>query len=77
MLNLGKTLALTFIDYATAFDSVSHKFIDSALQMAGVGNKERVIFKEIYKSASAFTSVNAVDGKTVDSDTFPVKRGVV
>ena len=50
VLKLGKSLAITFIDYAAAFDSVSHKFIDEALQIAGVGNKERAIFRQIYKS---------------------------
>ena len=35
------------------------------------------IFKEIYKSVSAFTSVKASYGGTVESDTFPVRRGVV
>ena len=77
MLKLGKSLALTFIDYAAAFDSVSHKFIDLALKEAGVGNKERAIFKEIYKTASAFTAVKAEDGGSANSNTFPIRRGVV
>ena len=77
VLKLGKSLAVTFIDYAAAFDSVSHKFIDEALQTAGVGNKERTIFRQIYKSASAFTTVKSADGGNTHSATFPIRRGVV
>ena len=77
MLLLGKSLAITFIDYAAAFDSVSHKFIDAALTSAGVGNKERAIFREVYKSASAFTTVNSTDGGNVQSSSFQIRRGVV
>jgi hypothetical protein len=32
MLEQGKTLYTTFIDYSAAFDTVSHKYIDKALK---------------------------------------------
>ena len=73
----GKKLALTFIDYSAAFDSVSHKFIDTALTEAGASPKSRAIFRSIYKTASAMTEVTGPDGETVFSDAFPVRRGVV
>ena len=77
MMQLGKTITLTFIDYSSAFDTVSHKFLDGALQRAGASNKTRAMFWAVYRSASAFTTVNAPNGKKVKSDTFPIRRGVV
>ena len=56
MLTEGKPLVLTFIDYSAAFDSVGHKFLDSALGEANNARpKTRVIFRSIYGSASART----------------------
>ena len=63
MMALGKSLAVVFVDYSAAFDSVSHKFVDTALKEAGVSAKVRAIVRSIYKSASAFTSVKGADGK--------------
>ena len=74
---LGKKIALTFIDYSAAFDSVSHKFIDKALEEAGASNKTRSMFRAIYLAAAAHTTVPAPDGKTVKSDTFQIWRGVI
>ena len=72
-----KELFVTFIDYTAAFDSVSHKFLDQALARAGASNKSRAIFRAIYNAASARTEVADVDGKTVLSEAFPIRRGVV
>ena len=77
IIRLGKKIAITFIDFTAAFDTVSHKFIDRALEAAGVGNKERSMFRAIYKAASAFTTVSAANGRKVKSECFPVDRGVV
>ena len=44
MLDAGKTLYVTYIDYSAAFDSVSHKFLDRALKVAGASNKSRALF---------------------------------
>ena len=77
MLEQGKDLYVTFIDYSAAFDSVSHKFLDRALKKAGASAKSRALFRAIYKAASATTRVDDVDGKTVTSAPFQVNRGVI
>ena len=47
----GKKICLvTFIDYKAAFDSVSHKYIDSVLARAKVYRKCRAIFRSIYEA---------------------------
>ena len=68
---------VSFIDYSAAFDSVSHKFIDEALAEANAKDKTRAMFRAIYKSASARTEVEGIDGKAECSARFPVNRGVV
>ena len=77
ILRLGKKIAATFIDYSAAFDSISHKFLDAALEEAKVPNKLRAMFRAVYSAASAFTSVPAPDGKSAKSDCFRIRRGVV
>ena len=76
-LKLGESIAITFIDYSAAFDSVSHRFIDVALQEAGMTVKIRAMFRAIYKAASAYTTIPTADGKQVKSDSFDIARGVV
>ena len=56
MLSLGKSIAITFIDYTAAFDSVSHRFIDVALRDAGATPKVRAMYRAVYESASAYTT---------------------
>ena len=55
---LGRKLAVLFIDYSAAFDSVSHKFIDATLAEAKVPNKLRAmfLFLAVYQSANAYTT---------------------
>ena len=77
MLALGERIAITFIDYTAAFDSVSHRFIDTALKEAKVSVKIRAMFRAIYQAASAYTTVSSADGKQVKSNTFTICRGVV
>ena len=77
MMTMGKQLAVVFIDYKAAFDSVSHKFIDIALEKAGVSTKARAMFRAIYKAAAAFTTASGTDGKSVRSDLFTIARGVL
>ena len=74
---LGESIAITFIDYSTAFDTVSHRFLDETLAEAGAPVKVRAIFRVVYSSASALTSVPALDGMKVKSDVFCIRRGVV
>jgi hypothetical protein len=73
----GKPMAVTFIDYSAAFDSISHKFIDLALEEAGAKPRTRALFRAVYGSAAAMTKVKDVDGEYAFSDRFPVRRGVV
>ena len=77
MLQRGKPLYITFIDYTAAFDSVSHKFLDEALKEAGATNKTRAIFRAVYAAATARTVVKDTDGKRVLSEAFNINRGVV
>ena len=76
-MSLGEAIAITFIDYSSAFDTVSHKFLDEALARAGAPIKVRAMFRAVYASASAFTTVPAPDGKKIRSDVFKIRRGVV
>ena len=55
---VGEHIAVTFIDYSAAFDTVSHKFIDRALQQAGASTKIHSMFRAVYEAASAFTSAS-------------------
>ena len=77
VLEQGKELCITFIDYSAAFDSVSHKYIDTTLQEAGASIKTRRMFRAIYQAASAVTKVNDTNGKISYSDSFPIRRGVL
>ena len=55
MMALGKSLTAVFIDYRAAFDSVSHKYVDTALKRAGASAKARAMYRAIYKAAAAYT----------------------
>ena len=68
---------VTFIDYAAAFDTVSHKYIDRALKKAGASNKSRAIFRAVYATASAVIKTASTDDEAVISEPFPINRGVV
>ena len=70
-------VVLTFIDFVSAFDTVSHKFLDEALGKAGVPVKCRAVIRAIYKSATGAMKVPNADGTYTLSETFPVDRGVV
>lgn len=51
VMQCGEAIAVTFIDYSAAFDTVSHKFLDKALEEAGMSNKVRAMFRAVYKNA--------------------------
>ena len=75
---LGKTnCVVTFIDYKAAFDSVSHKYIDSVLARAKVSRKCRAMFRAIYEAAKGMVRVNGVLGQKIFSEIFNIGRGVV
>ena len=77
VLELGKSIEVTFIDYSATFDSVSHRFIDMTLKEAKVSTKIRAMYISVYVAASAYTTVATADGKQVKSNTFAINRGVV
>ena len=77
MLEQGHHLVVTFVDYSATFDSVSHKFIDTALTDAVTSVKSRAIFRAIYREALVTTRVVDMDDKYVQSKPFPIRRGVV
>ena len=68
---------MTFIDFSAAFDTVSHKFLDTALSEAKASRKVSAMFRAVYSAATAYTTVPAPDGKRVKSESFEIKRGVV
>ena len=68
---------LTFIDFVSAFDTVSHKFLDEALEEAGATEKVRGVFRSIYCAATARVRVRSQGGEVVYSRAFDVSRGVV
>ena len=76
-LSQGKDLIVTFIDYTVAFDSTSHKFLDSSLKAAGASRKTQVIFRAVYAAAQGTARVRGLDGNHVYSETFEVRRGVI
>ena len=70
-------MCVSFIDYSAAFDSLSHKFIDIVLTKTKATNKTRAMYRAIYGSATARTTVEGIDGKIEVSEAFPINRGVV
>ena len=77
MIALGESIAIAFIDYSAAFETISHNFLDEALEAAGAPVKIRALFRAMYEAASAYTTVPDIDGKTTSSATFPINRGVL
>ena len=57
VLSRGDTAFIVFIDFVAAFDSVSHKLLDTALKAAGATDKSRAVFQAIYSKATAAVRV--------------------
>ena len=70
-------MCVTFIDYSAAFDTVSHKFLDESLAAAGASRKTRAMFRAIYHAAEGMAKIRGLNGKTVYSQHFEVRRGVI
>ena len=77
IINGNSNCVVTYIDYTAAFDTVSHKYLDSALAKAGASRKTRAIFRAIYSVAAGMVRANSTDGKKIYSETFDVRRGVI
>ena len=77
IIRLKKRCVVTYIDFAAAFDSVSHKYLDLALMKAGASRKTRAMFRQIYQAAAGTARVLGLDGKHVYSHTFDIARGVI
>ena len=76
----GKTnCVVTYIDFAAAFDSVSHKYrcIDSTLARAGASRKTRALFRAIYEEAQGTARTQGLDGTKVYSRKFDINRGSI
>ena len=71
------TCVVTFIDFSAAFDTVSHFFLDQALEEAQVSVKCRAIFREIYEKAKGRVKIRSPSGETLLSEPFDLRRGVV
>ena len=68
---------MTYIDFAAAFDSVSHKFLDEALANAGAKRKTRALLRAIYSAAQGAVQIRDESGNITLSQAFDVRRGVV
>ena len=77
VINANRKCVVTYIDFSAAFDTVSHKFMDSTLAKAGASRKSRAIFRAIYAAAAGIARVNGTDGNYVYSGAFNVGRGVI
>ena len=77
VINANSKCLVTYIDFSAAFDTVSHKFMDSTLAKAGASRKSRAIFRAIYAAAAGIARVNGTDGNYVYSGAFNVGRGVI
>lgn len=66
----GKTLYMAFIDYAKAFDSISHMAIWKSLKEQGVSQTYITNINNIYANSKARVRL-----ETIGKD-FPVRRGV-
>ena len=73
----NEKLYVTYIDYSAAFDTVSHKFLDRSLAEAKASRKTRAMFRAIYAAAEGTAKVRGLNGKTIYSESFKVRRGVI
>ena len=70
-------MRVTFIDYSAAFDTGSHKFLNVSLTAAGASRKTRAMFRAIYHTAEGMAKIRGLNDKTVYSQHFKVRRGVI
>ena len=70
-------LFATYIDYSSAFDSVSHKYLDRILTNAGASRKTPPRFCTIYAAAEGIARVKGLHDNKVHIASFKVRRGVI
>ena len=66
-----------FIDYTTAFDSLSHCFLDEVLAEAGFSPKVRWVFQATHVSVSGAVCIWHTSGVNVVSELFSSDRSAV
>ena len=66
-----------FLDYAAAFDTLSHKYLDAAMERAGASAKSRAICRAMYTAATAVVRVQDASGTKTYSERIAVDRGVI
>ena len=69
-------MTIGFVDYTAAFDSVSHRFLDQALDKSGASTKMIAMTRAVYTSTSAFTTVHG-DVKKIKTDIFSIMPRVL
>jgi hypothetical protein len=69
----GQSLEIAFTDYAQAFDTISHLFLQTSMEEHGLPLKIREITGVIYENAMG-TIYGPYGTK---SEPFPIKRGVL
>ena len=62
VINANRKCVVTYIDFTAAFDTISHKFMNSTLAKAGASRKSRAIFRAIYAAAAGIARVNGTGG---------------
>ena len=68
---------ITYIDFAAAFDSISHSYLLNALHSYGVPAKYCCLIRAIYNAAAVRVRLQGRDGSNNYSRSVPVKRGVI
>ena len=76
-MDLGETISIIFIDYSSAFDTVSYRFLDETVVKTGASINFHTMLHAVHSSSSTFTTVPVPDGKETKSEVFSIRCGVV
>ena len=68
---------ITFIDFATVFDSVSYRFLDQTLEKVKASRKTHSMFRSIYAVSEDVVRVKGTGGLFTFTKTFNIERGVI
>ena len=74
---IGMTAILGLLDASGAFDTLSWRLIDEALERKGASVKCRAVFRAIYRAVSGVVRTRVPDGTVSFSDRFGITRGVI